>query len=121
MNNGSGLIPACAGQTGFLVLVAKRWRAHPRVCGADLSNDLTNLSRDGSSPRVRGRPIAGLLRRWAGGAHPRVCGADQHGLVVGDDALGLIPACAGQTGLGRRSNQIDGAHPRVCGADGTNA
>ena len=49
---------------------------------------------DGSSPRVRGKP----LHRW--------------GEVSGD---GLIPACAGKTSDVNREISRDRAHPRVCG------
>ena len=92
----TGLIPACAGQTEGVKAAGAAAGAHPRVCGADIRQAGTRLSRSGSSPRVRGRP---------GGLHfesslPR-----------------LIPACAGQTSLTRFFVRMSRAHPRVCGAD----
>ena len=51
-------------------------RAHPRVCGENTKELMTSVQKEGSSPRVRGKP----------------------GLVL--DVLaepGLIPACAGKT------------------------
>ena len=55
MEDAIGLIPAGAGQTGTRRRPGRRWRAHPRGCGAD-ANVLDWTQRfAGSSPRVRGR------------------------------------------------------------------
>ena len=89
-----GLIPACAGKTTHLELVADSKRAHPRVCGENFAlNALHKLDR-GSSPRVRGKqPIACRMSLIAG----------------------LIPACAGKTGARSPATFPSPAHPRVCG------
>ena len=52
---GAGLIPACAGKTCKRVNAGILDKAHPRVCGENLDNAADNLSRAGSSPRVRGK------------------------------------------------------------------
>ena len=71
-----GLIPACAGKTGWRRSGARSTGAHPRVCGENRLTALTRIGTGGSSPRVRGKLV--------GVQHP----------VDGD---GLIPACAGKT------------------------
>ena len=89
-----GLIPACAGKTTGRARDAPSARAHPRVCGENLTPAGRYVIQGGSSPRVRGK------RR---GAPER----EAHG--------GLIPACAGKT-CGRRTHRRKStAHPRVCG------
>ena len=91
-----GLIPACAGQTRRPRVGLIGSRAHPRVCGADLSAINDAPHKRGSSPRVRGRPSD-----W----------------IAFSSWRGLIPACAGQTRRPIRSRTQPRAHPRVCGAD----
>ena len=71
-----GLIPACAGKTGW-----RRGRrcggwAHPRVCGENTRCGAAGPLVFGSSPRVRGKRVPG---------HPHAAPAR------------LIPACAGKT------------------------
>ena len=133
----SGLIPACAGQTGPVVVSGTRGRAHPRVCGADSLSPRSATWTTGSSPRVRGRLAGlraqirdlGLIPACAGqtddllifasvdvGSSPRVRGR-QSANVVAAVLGGLIPACAGQTCLSSTARSRVGAHPRVCGAD----
>ena len=88
------LIPACAGKTmhGF-VSVAKAG-AHPRVCGENCIWIGAPESIEGSSPRVRGKPLNGL-----------------HHL----SSSRLIPACAGKTFSLCARESVLRAHPRVCG------
>ena len=64
------------------------------MCGENLSLDSAPESKNGSSPRVRGKPRAshGIKRR-----------------------PGLIPACAGKTPHPARRSASIRAHPRVCG------
>ena len=89
-----GLIPACAGKTRNSIQPNPQHRAHPRVCGENVSVVKARLSSVGSSPRVRGKlpwpPRVPSLRR-------------------------LIPACAGKTEGLLRSDTSTRAHPRVCG------
>ena len=88
------LIPACAGKTRTLFLSSMDPRAHPRVCGENSALEDAHAGGQGSSPRVRGKLLAGhtamALQR-------------------------LIPACAGKTSEGRSSLLSSSAHPRVCG------
>ena len=70
------LIPAYAGKTASRMYAGACLRAHPRVCGENMSPHFFNSSGVGSSPRMRGKRA---LR-----AH-----------VSGRD--GLIPAYAGKT------------------------
>ena len=53
-----GLIPACAGQTSIEERREFADAAHPRVCRADLVRVMDAANVKGSSPRVRGRPVA---------------------------------------------------------------
>ena len=94
--DGTGLIPASAGRTEYVDPLARRWRAHPRECGADSHQRISGGASVGSSPRVRG----GL-------------GEHLHPLAW----RGLIPASAGRTSPDNRPRQATGAHPRECGAD----
>ena len=88
------LTPACAGKT-FLVIESIRGRsAHPRVCGENADIAGAARIRDGSPPRVRGKPGRAPQRRTA----PR-----------------LTPACAGKTPPRRPRPRRPRAHPRVCG------
>ena len=93
---GDGLIPAGAGQTEKRAPALASLGAHPRGCGADAVGLVGAAWYPGSSPRVRGRRIGGLLS---------FCG------------VGLIPAGAGQTGPRRGQSPPAWAHPRGCGAD----
>ena len=68
--------------------------AHPRVCGEnEAQRTIAELS-DGSSPRVRGKPVPERVP-----VRP----------------AGLIPACAGKTAVAASPRTGTGAHPRVCG------
>ena len=87
-------IPACAGNSPPVALVAPNRPVHPRVCG-ELSAPLHgSASVHGSSPRVRGTqydsPGEGTGRRF-------------------------IPACAGNSPRVAGSGRSAAVHPRVCG------
>ena len=49
-----GIIPACAGNTGYLKLFYVYPGDHPRVCGEHLDMRVVIAPIAGSSPRVRG-------------------------------------------------------------------
>ena len=89
-----GLIPACAGKTGWLRGRNCDLGAHPRVCGENLLSIRFQVLHPGSSPRVRGKHIRAESARRG---------------------LGLIPACAGKTTWLAPSATPSQAHPRVCG------
>ena len=88
------LIPARAGKTGRPHRSSSRPRAHPRACGENRRSATCSRCSAGSSPRVRGKPTAGILSRTAGG---------------------LIPARAGKTQHHRPPSRPYTAHPRACG------
>ena len=90
----SGLIPACAGKTWTTKTPRTGGRAHPRVCGENVTAALNSSRVLGSSPRVRGKPWEEILTVLE---------------------AGLIPACAGKTFPGQIVNSHAWAHPRVCG------
>ena len=89
-----GLIPACAGKTHQWSGRESATRAHPRVCGENLSSLSGKARCLGSSPRVRGKLTLGSNQ---------------------DLATGLIPACAGKTSSMTCVRGTGRAHPRVCG------
>ena len=93
-NFSRGLIPACAGKTGATTNTIDETAAHPRVCGENSAERRVPRFRKGSSPRVRGKRFA---------------------IVVRSDGRGLIPACAGKTAPARDTSFAHSAHPRVCG------
>ena len=89
-----GLIPACAGKTRAQASYLSGAEAHPRVCGENSSISVGPYWGHGSSPRVRGKPLAPKLK-------PR--------------GRRLIPACAGKTPTLTVCSVSHRAHPRVCG------
>mgnify|MGYP001641415449 CR=1 FL=1 len=89
-----GLIPACAGKTWSLSSPIGSSGAHPRVCGENYRGRAGGVKEYGSSPRVRGKRVAGCC----------CC-----------ERAGLIPACAGKTAGALIGEGEAGAHPRVCG------
>ena len=90
----TGIIPACAGNTTIYESVRVVSRDHPRVCGEHNAPSTFESGMEGSSPRVRGTPIA----------H-----SDIHHIA------GIIPACAGNTGVHLLVKAARWDHPRVCG------
>ena len=90
----SGIIPACAGSTGRVLLGHDLNGDHPRMCG-EHSGIQSNQSRaTGSSPHVRGALLPTAYRGRADG---------------------IIPACAGSTSSNEEECFADGDHPRMCG------
>ena len=90
----TGIIPACAGNTGSAILNGLLNGDHPRVCGEHPTRRRTGPTAPGSSPRVRGTPLEGL-KPFLG--------------------AGIIPACAGNTVRGHDLVVHHRDHPRVCG------
>ena len=78
--DGRGITPACAGNTGGDSKVMKIAEDHPRVCGEYKAVPRLDRGVEGSPPRVRGiHDVAGAMKR-----------------------LGRItPACAGNTDSGQ--------------------
>ncbi len=90
------IIPARAGQTIPSLRIRGKEPDHPRACGANTSMSASPLRVIGSSPRVRGKPRAGM--------RPRL-------------AHRIIPARAGQTCRPSRNGTGRTDHPRACGAN----
>ena len=89
-----GIIPAYAGNTLPWISAARGGRDHPRVCGEHLMNDAKNKVPSGSSPRMRGTPMACFTFRAQSG---------------------IIPAYAGNTRISATLLVVRKDHPRVCG------
>ena len=87
-------IPACAGNSIAIEIVALGVPVHPRVCGEQRADLLAQRRRNGSSPRVRGTAES-ELRRLANGR--------------------FIPACAGNRSTRVGASTCEPVHPRVCG------
>ena len=92
-----GLIPAHAGKTDPCRHCPYPRRAHPRMCGENLTICFQRFRASGSSPRVRGKQILGFKD---------------------SSQKGLIPACAGKTAEPLAVPDLNTAHPRVCGENG---
>ena len=92
--NGSGSIPACAGEPGACELGCRARRVYPRVCGGTRRAVISQGSKTGLSPRVRGNRFA---RRSAASCR------------------GSIPACAGEPVTCSHWSVAPEVYPRVCG------
>ena len=89
-----GIIPAYAGNTRTPTEPATSSRDHPRVCGEHAVREDEIAFRRGSSPRMRGTPVASVTIR---------------------SMAGIIPAYAGNTHVWPTRPASDRDHPRVCG------
>ena len=94
LGNDSGIIPAYAGSTEHLPLLASGAQDHPRVCGEHRRSCRPPTTPRGSSPRMR-----------------RALGVVAHV----HDRHGIIPAYAGSTARIRPQRYGIEDHPRVCG------
>ena len=90
------IIPAHAGQTCRLPYNYSSHSDHPRACGANSNSPYWLVSKDGSSPRMRGKRFS---------------------LVFLFLTCRIIPAHAGQTPAPLRSLSRCPDHPRACGAN----
>ena len=91
---GTGIIPAYAGNTEGFRLGACCGRDHPRVCGEHIKVAWMNPQIAGSSPRMRGTHNNDTVAIYPGG---------------------IIPAYAGNTFRPIRKRFRTRDHPRVCG------
>ncbi len=91
------IIPARAGFTWSVRIMALRLRDHPRTRGVYVSADVASRDADGSSPHARG--------------------LHEHVSYVFDRKR-IIPARAGFTGCGARPGSRSGDHPRTRGVYG---
>ena len=131
------IIPARAGQTAKRTETRCRASDHPRACGANYPTVWEATSKNGSSPRVRGKPhgaarplhAARIIparagqtgtderRRGAPSDHPRACGANQLDARRHHRRRRIIPARAGQTQSHHGGLRPGTDHPRACGAN----
>ena len=131
----SGIIPAYAGNTRLRLRCGASPWDHPRVCGEHQGFlDLLNEGR-GSSPRMRGTPVAsfatiavtGIIHAYAGNTsqcaalravlrdHPRVCGEHIVWVCHASSYLGSSPRMRGTHRLKRRRIVIIGIIPAYAG------
>ena len=89
-----GNIPAYAGKTLMNTNKQIQFAEHPRVCGENSYSSIAIPIAHGTSPRMRGKPVAEAARR----AKNR-----------------NIPAYAGKTPTKPTTPTHGGEHPRVCG------
>ena len=94
-NHVPGIIPAHAGLTGTWRTQPRRYRDHPRACGAHKVMSTWMRKQLGSSPRMRGS---------------RRCTDEQW------PPVGIIPAHAGLTYQQMTDAITNRDHPRACGA-----
>ena len=107
-------IPACTGKTVWPRLRDSVPKEHPRVYGENISADVYNSVRDGTSPRVRGKRHYGVASRDTGRNIPACTGKTAFAMRY----LGLpwnIPACTGKTVRSWSYMQYATEHPRVYG------
>ena len=94
------IIPAYAGNTSGTMPWPDRGWDHPRVCGEHRRLSRAGIQFEGSSPRMRGTLLFGLLQL---------------------PCEGIIPAYAGNTQCAAQQGQFFRDHPRVCGEHATGA
>ena len=132
---GHRLIPACAGKTEENTLGCLWPRAHPRACGENPRSGQLARSRQGSSPRVRGKQPrcshnpattrliparAGKTDRRMGRtktepAHPRACGENSLTEVLPNERIGSSPRVRGKPRGGRQARHAGGLIPACAG------
>ena len=88
------ITPACAGKTPPYGFVGTVTRDHPRVCGKNLTLNISVLDSLGSPPRVREKRVFSSSRNLN---------------------TRITPACAGKTRHSYRHTAWTWDHPRVCG------
>ena len=90
----AGIIPADAGSTPVAVPLCCCFQDHPRGCGEHSEGFRHLISHTGSSPRMRGAPLA---------------------LSESSVVVGIIPADTGSTMKSALHWRVSKDHPRGCG------
>ena len=131
------IIPARAGQTYVVMNTTGVDPDHPRACGANADNGQTVATRNGSSPRVRGKLARSaqvghgvrIIPARAGQTHarhapartspdhPRACGANSGVFTLSADISGSSPRVRGKLKQRFRIWKRGSDHPRACGAN----
>ena len=94
VTNGSGSIPACAGEPDRYGHPASEERVYPRLCGGTSAPLAPVGLAAGLSPPVRGNPFLTSAATSPGGS---------------------IPACAGEPEIQRSEASLVRVYPRLCG------
>ena len=94
IDKNEGITPAHAGKTSSVAYRSAPPQDHPRACGENARDVLKLSSKEGSPPRMRGKPL------------------DSEDL---GGVSGITPAHAGKTPFRRKSHTSAGDHPRACG------
>ena len=110
-----GLIPACAGKTRNLSPRSVHLAAHPRVCGENVGVVRDEIARQGSSPRVRGKPKQRISEVFRVRLIPACAGKTCIRVRCRWGAVGSSPRVRGKPRRPRRRQTPPTAHPRVCG------
>ena len=99
-----GYIPACAGETVF-------------------DSSFVPPGRTGTSPRVRGKQILGIVIGAHDEVHPRVCGGNNINGKTQETKEGTSPRVRGKHQVcgAECYSMIDQVHPRVCGGNSADA
>ena len=133
--NGTGIIPAYAGNTSAARRREYRRWDHPRVCGEHIRAGGMMVRLTGSSPRMRGTLGAtpeqvqalGIIPAYAGNTstqsvapphlrdHPRVCGEHLTTLLIGHFDVGSSPRMRGTLFLGAAISKFEGIIPAYAG------
>ena len=90
----TGITPADAGKTESCLIKYALTKDHPRGCGENRSDQASRFRREGSPPRMRGKPT--LNDGW-----------NEYGRIT--------PADAGKTKLRAAYHVVSQDHPRGCG------
>ena len=129
------ITPADAGKTLFTGPQGSGKTDHPRGCGENKFITNLNMGRNGSPPRMRGKPLNPPIQRTNAQDHPRGCGENLPASTVADKIGGspprmrgkpknlncnprksrITPADAGKTTSQLFSRIAKPDHPRGCG------
>ena len=109
------IIPAYAGSTTSDGATVGPTEDHPRVCGEHARHRRHRRQCLGSSPRMRGAPVAKRVHAALGGIIPAYAGSTPSTLYSHAWRGGIIPAYAGSTSWTRWRSCRAADHPRVCG------
>ena len=89
------IIPAHAGNSPAVTLLAFSSTDHPRACGELASSDPIGVQLDGSSPRMRGTLLRSGCGRSRSTDHPRACGELGYSFCSVSSGLGSSPRMRG--------------------------
>ncbi len=116
--NGTGSIPACAGEPWSMVGTGRDVRVYPRVCGGTPGPPGGGGAGGGLSPRVRGNPSGRPPAGAPGGSIP-ACAGEPHSPPCPTPPSRVYPrVCGGTSPPTARASRGWGLSPRVRGNHG---